>query len=169
MRRVGGREAVDRRDDIESSSIGHFRPLHATVDTVDLGPPHAPKEESLKAFEEVEHELKKQLLHLKHTYLKHEPEYFAAVQHLSDSDLTSFGAADFESVRVAQSAYGIHLLGKVRIPAAAPDGYLHVRIFVSDEPAKLHCIHTEEREEPGGDKRFRAIFTRDDALEWFDT
>ncbi|KAI1190030.1 hypothetical protein F5B17DRAFT_141872 [Nemania serpens] len=140
----------------------------ATVATVDLGPPHAPKEESLKAFAEVEHELKKQLLHLKHTYLKHEPEYFAAVQDLSDKELTSFGSADFESVRVAQSAYGIHLLGKVRIPAA-PDCYLHVRIFVSDEPPKLHCIHTEEREEPGGGKRFRAIFTKDDALEWFDT
>ncbi|KAI1168484.1 hypothetical protein F5B18DRAFT_281813 [Nemania serpens] len=99
---------------------------------------------------------------------EHEPEYFAPVQHLSDSDLTSFGGADFESVRVAQSAYGIHLLGKVRIPAA-PDSYLHVRIFVSDEPAKLHCIHTEEREEPDGGKRFRAIFAKDDALEWFDT
>ncbi|KAI1197934.1 hypothetical protein F5X97DRAFT_164930 [Nemania serpens] len=140
----------------------------ATVDTVDLGPPHTPKEESLKAFADVEQELKKQLLHLKHTYLKHEPEYFAAVQHLSDSDLTSFGSADFESVRVAQSAYGIHLLGNVRIPAA-PDSYLHVRIFVSDEPAKLHCIHTEERDESDGGKRFRAIFTKDDALEWFDT
>ncbi|KAI1153234.1 hypothetical protein F4825DRAFT_274958 [Nemania diffusa] len=145
----------------------------ATAETVDLGPPHAPKEESLRAFAEVEPDLKRELLHLKHTYLKHEPEYFAAVQHLPDSELTGFGSADFETVRVAQSAYGIHLLGKVRIPALPADeggpAYLHVRLFVSDEPAKLHGIHTEEREEPGGGKRYRAIFTRDDALEWFDT
>ncbi|KAI8630399.1 hypothetical protein F5Y19DRAFT_474182 [Xylariaceae sp. FL1651] len=145
--------------------------LPATADTVNLGPPHPPKEESLKAFAEVEADLKKKLLHLKHTYLKHEPEYFAPVQHLSDSDLTSFGPADVESVRVAQSAYGIHVFGKVRIPAMPDNGpaYLHVRVFVSDEPAKLHSIHTEEREEPDGGKKYRAIFTKDDELEWFDT
>ncbi|KAI0525786.1 hypothetical protein F5B22DRAFT_657066 [Xylaria bambusicola] len=143
----------------------------ATADTVDLGPPHPPKEESLKAFTEVEPDLKKELLHLKHTYLRHEPEYFAAVQHLADSDLTSFNSADLELVRVAQSAYGIHLFGKIRIPAMPDSGpaYLHVRIFVSDEPAKLHCIHTEEQEEPDGTKRYRAIFTKADDLEWFDT
>jgi hypothetical protein len=102
---------------------------------------------------------------------EHEPEYFAPVQHLSDGDLTSFSSADLESVRVASSAYGIHLLGKVRIPAMSDDGpaYLHVRIFISDDPAKLHCIHTEERDEPDGGKRFRAIFTKEDPLEWFDT
>ncbi|KAI1419733.1 hypothetical protein F5Y12DRAFT_776416 [Xylaria sp. FL1777] len=150
----------------------------ATADTVDLGPPHAPKEESIKAFAEVEADLKRELLHLRHTYQKHEPEYFAAVQHLSDSDLTSFsfsggGGGDLEAVRVAQSAYGIHLLGKIRLPAMpADDGgpaYLHVRVFVSEDPAKLHCIHTEESEEPDGGRRYRAVFTRDDALEWFDT
>ncbi|KAI1364449.1 hypothetical protein F5Y08DRAFT_212262 [Xylaria arbuscula] len=140
----------------------------ATAETVDLGPPHPPKDESLKAFAEVEADLKKQLLHLKHTYLKHEPEYFAAVQDLSDADLTAFSSADLELVRVAQSAYGIHLFGKVRIPAMPDSGpaYLHVRVFVSDEPAKLHCIHTEE---PDGGKRYRAIFTKADDLEWFDT
>lgn len=94
------------------------------------------------------------------------------MQHLSDTDLTSFtSTADLESVRVAQSAYGVHLFGKIRIPAMPDTGpaYIHVRVFVSDEPAKLHCIHTEERDEPDGGKRFRAIFTRDDELEWFDT
>ena len=93
------------------------------------------------------------------------------MQDLSDADLTSFSSADLELVRVAQSAYGIHLFGKVRLPAM-PDGgpaYLHVRIFVSDELAKLHCIHTEEREEPDGEKRYRAVFTKADELEWFDT
>ncbi|KAI1275259.1 hypothetical protein F5Y07DRAFT_179710 [Xylaria sp. FL0933] len=157
----------------------------ATADTVNLGPPHAPKEESIKAFTEIEAELKKELLHLRHTYQKHEPEYFAAASHLSDHALTSFTAStDLESVRVAPSAYGIHLLGKLRIPAllatkdeeqgeqdGSKPGYLHVRVFTSgpENPAKLHCIHTEEREEEGGGKRFRAIFTKDDPLEWFDT
>ncbi|KAI1821922.1 hypothetical protein F4861DRAFT_425570 [Xylaria intraflava] len=143
----------------------------ATADTIDLGPLHAPKEESIKAFSEIEADLKKELLHLKHTYLKHEPEYFAPVEHLSDSDLTSFTTTDLESVRVAQSAYGIHVLGKVRLPAMPDDGpaYIHVRIFVSEAGPKLHSIHTEQRDEPDGGKRYRAIFTRDDALEWFDT
>ncbi|KAI2635120.1 hypothetical protein GGS21DRAFT_490335 [Xylaria nigripes] len=149
----------------------HRLRVFATADTIHLGPLHQPKEESIKAFSEIEANLKKELLHLKHTYLKHEPEYFAPVEHLSDSDLTSFTAADLESVRVAQSAYGIHVLGKVRLPAM-PDGgpaYIHVRIFIADGPAKLHSIHTEEREDADGGKTFRAIFTKDDALEWFDT
>ncbi|KAH9998072.1 hypothetical protein F4779DRAFT_167957 [Xylariaceae sp. FL0662B] len=151
----------------------------ASADTVDLGPPHAPKEESLKVFNEIESELKKTLLHQKHTYLKHEPEYFAAVQHLSDADLTAFTSADLESVRVGTSAYGIHLFGKVRIPAMPETGpaYVHFRAFVGGggdedgEPAKasLHSIHTEEREEADGDRKYRAIFTKDDPLEWFDT
>lgn len=40
----------------------------ATKETVDLGPPHAPKEESIKAFKEIESELKKQLVHLRHDH-----------------------------------------------------------------------------------------------------
>ncbi|KAI1489377.1 hypothetical protein F5X96DRAFT_641178 [Biscogniauxia mediterranea] len=148
----------------------------ATADTVELGEAHPPKEESLKVFREIEHDLKKTLLHLKHTYAKHEPEYFAAVQHLSDADLTSFGPADLELVRVAVSAYGIHLFGKVRIPAMPDSGpaYIHFRAYTSGdnddaEPAKLHSIHTEEREQPDGGRTYRAIFTKDDPLEWFDT
>jgi hypothetical protein len=54
------------------------------------------------------------------------------------------------------------------MPDTGP-AYLHVRVFVSDDPPKLHSIHTEEREEPDGGKKFRAIFTKDDPLEWFDT
>lgn len=149
----------------------------ATAETVSLGPPHAPKEDSLKAFGEVEHELKKELLHMKHTYLKHEPEYFAAVQHLSDTELTSFTSSDLEQVRVGMSAYGLHLFGKVRIPAASDSGpaYIHARLFIGgdghDEPgvAKLHSIHTEDLEESDGNHKYRAIFTKDDPLEWFDT
>ncbi len=42
--------------------------LEATAATVDLGPPHEPGEESIKAFKEVEHELKKHLIHTRHEH-----------------------------------------------------------------------------------------------------
>lgn len=71
------------------------------------------------------------------------------------------------------SAYGIHLFGKVRIPALPESGpaFIHVRIFIGgeEEGAKLHSIHTEEKDEEGGGKTYRAIFTNSDELEWFDT
>ncbi len=34
---------------------------------------------------------------------------------------------------------------------------------------RLHCIHTEERQLPSGGAEFRAVFMKDDPLEWFDT
>jgi len=40
----------------------------ATADTVNLGPPHAPKEESINVFNEIQHELKKQLIHIRHQH-----------------------------------------------------------------------------------------------------
>jgi hypothetical protein len=70
----------------------------ATADTVDLSPPHAPKEESIIAFDQVLPELKHELVRLRHDHdsknqvvaccvlslalilvLEFEPEYFAAV------------------------------------------------------------------------------------------
>ncbi|RKK66946.1 hypothetical protein BFJ69_g14951 [Fusarium oxysporum] len=89
-------------------------------------------------------------------------------------DLVGFSADDFEAVRVATSAYGIHLFGKLRIPALPdPSGpsYIHFRVFIGggDEPPKLHSIHTEEREDSSGGKTYRAIFTKNDELKWFDT
>ena len=81
---------------------------------------------------------------------------------------------DFDQVRVGVSAYGIHLFGRVRIAELPETGaaYVHFRLFATgatEEPAKLHSIHTEERQTPDGDTRYRAIFTSDDQLEWFDT
>jgi hypothetical protein len=66
------------------------------------------------------------------------------------------------------------LFGKLRIPALPdPSGpsYIHFRVFIGggDEPPKLHSIHTEEREDSSGGKTYRAIFTKNDELEWFDT
>lgn len=93
-------------------------------------------------------------------------------KHLSDKELVGFSSDDFTSVRVAISAYGIHLFGKVRIPAMADSDqkYIHFRAFTTvGEPPKLHSIHTEEKVEADGNRRYRAIFTEDDPLEWFDT
>ncbi|KAK0730558.1 hypothetical protein B0H67DRAFT_639043 [Lasiosphaeris hirsuta] len=147
--------------------------IMATAETVDLGPPHEPKEESIKVFNEIQHELKKQLVHTRHEHNKHEPEYFAAVEHLSNSELAGFGPDDFQQVRVAVSAYGYHLFGKVRIPVMPEDGpaYIHFRAFTGgpDDEPKLHSIHTEEKEEPDGGRSFRAIFTKNDPLDWFET
>lgn len=73
------------------------------------------------------------------------------------------------------SAYGIHVFGKVRLPAMPESGpaFVHVRMYSpgSGDVARLHCIHTEEKEdkEGGGKFSFRAVFTKDDPLEWFDT
>lgn len=70
------------------------------------------------------------------------------------------------------TAYGIILFGKVRIPAMPEDGpaYIHFRAFTGgpDDEAKLHSIHTEETD-VDGDRKYRAIFTANDSLEWFDT
>ncbi|KAH8730822.1 hypothetical protein GQ44DRAFT_767995 [Phaeosphaeriaceae sp. PMI808] len=151
----------------------------ATEETVQLGEAHAPHQASLDAFDSILESLKEELIKLRHDHDKHEPEYFRAVKDLSNSDLVSFSCKDLESVRVASSAYGLHLFGKVRLPAAS-DAYIHVRIFGSakdgtngssadEREYKLHSIHTEEVIKDDGDKVYRAIFTKNDALEWFDT
>lgn len=144
----------------------------ATAETVDLSAPHAPKDESIKSFKELEHTLKKELVHLRHEHDKHEKEYFQAVAHLSDHDLTGFSLENFEEVRVGMSAYGYHLFGRLRIPALPEDGpcYIFFRCFDTgkDEEAKFHSFHTEETEDTeNGGKKYRAVFTKNDPLEWF--
>ncbi len=92
---------------------------------------------------------------------------------LSDKELGHFNVDNFELVRVGESAYGIILFGKVRIPALPDSGpaYIHFRAFSDgpDQQAKFHSIHTEEKEGPDGHKTFRTLFTKDDALDWFDS
>jgi hypothetical protein len=46
--------------------------------------------DAIKAFNEIEVDLKKTLQHLRHDTNKHEPAYFAAVHNLSDKQLTNF-------------------------------------------------------------------------------
>lgn len=168
----------------------------ATEETVQLGEPHAPHQGSIDALDSILDLLKEELVKLRRDhdskpvthplltlarillFLEHEPEYFQAVKSLSDGDLTSFSASDIDSVRVANSAYGLHIFAKIRIPAV-DNAYIHVRVFGSakegtdgssldEREYKLHSIHTEEiiKED---DRVYRAIFNKDDALEWFDT
>ncbi|TAQ89004.1 hypothetical protein B7494_g2682 [Chlorociboria aeruginascens] len=145
----------------------------ATAETVSLGPAHEPKEESINAFKQIEVDLKRTLQHLRHDSAKHEREFFAAVENLSDKQLTNFSADDLKLVRVATSAYGIHLFGKTLLPEGDSEGgtYFMFRAFIPGEAenARLHCIHTQELEQEDGTKSFKAIFTENDPLEWFDT
>lgn len=92
--------------------------------------------------------------------------------HLSDDDLAGFSVDDFDLVRVAPSAYGVHIFGRVRIPALPADGpcYVFFRLCDKgkDEEATFHSFHTEEApDEANGGFKYRAIFTKDDPIEWF--
>ncbi|KAK7739943.1 hypothetical protein SLS53_005537 [Cytospora paraplurivora] len=144
----------------------------ATAETVELSPPHAPREESIKSFKELEHELKAQLVHFRHYHDKHEKEYFQAAASLSDHELANFSLENLEEVRVGESSYGYHLFGRLRIPALPADGpsYVFFRAFDTgkESEAKFHSFHTEQAEDKvNGGFKFRAIFTKDDPLEWF--
>jgi hypothetical protein len=88
-------------------------------------------------------------------------------------------AENLEEVRIATSAYGLHLLGKVLLPDSDPmhsypekpgDAYFMFRVFLPGraETAKLHCIRMEEIDLEDGRKQFKAIFFQNDPLEWFD-
>ena len=160
------------------------------------------REESIKAFNEVEVDLKRRLQHLRRETNKHESSYFAAVKHLDDEQLSSFSgtlrvpvvksqcsqfsvpsprprprlpspidtsaASDLKEVRVATSAYGKHLFGKVLLPDS--NSYFMFRSFIPGgaETARVHCIHMAEVEEKDGEKTFKAIWSEQDPLEWFD-
>ncbi|KAL1598973.1 hypothetical protein SLS60_008118 [Paraconiothyrium brasiliense] len=151
----------------------------ATEETVQLNELHAPQQASIDAFNTILPSLKEELIKLRRDHDKHEPEYFRVAKDLSDNELVSFSSSDLQAVRVAVSAYGLHLFGKVKIPTL-DDGYIQVRIFGSakdgtdgssadEREYKLHSIHTEEAVKGDGDRVYRAIFKKDDELEWFDT
>ena len=88
---------------------------------------------------------------------------------MSDHDLVRFSQDDFVLVRVATTAYGIILFGKLRLPAL-PGAYVHFRAFSEgpDDDALFHSFHTEDREDEAGHKTFRTLFTEDEPLDWFD-
>jgi hypothetical protein len=150
----------------------------ATADTAPLSDPHSPKEASIMAFGEFEAELRRLIIHERHDKAKHDLPYFAAAEGVSDHDLATFSVSDWVLVRHAPVAYGHILFGKLRVPALAaagnPNCYIHFRAFepeASTEEAKaeVHSIHTERLEQPNGSFHYRALFTEEDPLEWFDT
>ncbi|CAG8977920.1 hypothetical protein HYALB_00001800 [Hymenoscyphus albidus] len=145
----------------------------ATAETVEMGLSHPPKEESIKAFNEIEVDLKKAIQHLRHettsTSISPPPHSQSNTPRTRTSILPR--TSDLKEVRVATSAYGLHLFGKVLLPESDNQAsYFMFRAFIAGdaEMAKLHCIHLEETERPDGDKDFRAIFRKNDRLEWFD-
>ncbi|KAF7853136.1 uncharacterized protein EAF02_012079 [Botrytis sinoallii] len=149
----------------------------ATAETVQLGDIHAPKEDSIIAFKKIETELKKKIQHLRHEtnslslfFSPNTSPNTSLHLHLPDHTLTSFTSSSLTSVRVATSAYGLHLLGKVLIPETE-DKYFMFRAFIpgDSDTATLHCIHMEETDVGGEEgKFFRAIFGEEDELKWFD-
>lgn len=59
---------VQRHDVLGSREEVLTTTVKATADTVDLGPAHPPKEDSIIVFSEILPELKKSLVHLRHDY-----------------------------------------------------------------------------------------------------
>jgi len=184
----------------------------ATKETVDLGSAHPPKEESINVFNDIEHEIKKELVKLRRDHNSEPPKAppsgpspekltraqstspstsrpwyvvlpcppppppFASCPRqsdLSDDELVGFTSDNFEEVRVAKTAYGVILFGKLRIPAAPKDGpaYVHFRAFDGgpEKEHKFHSFYTEEKDDGSGGKTYRAIFTKNDKLDWFDS
>jgi hypothetical protein len=154
----------------------------ATAETCPLTESHPPKPAAIKSFKHILPEFKHKLAYLRHNHDKHEPEYFAAVSSLSDSELTSFDESNLVAVRAGRVAYGVIIFGKVAIPAA-PGKYVFVRWFAggNDEDGdgkveadegeveyKFHSIYTEEKEgDTDGTKIFRAIMGKEDELFFF--
>jgi hypothetical protein len=82
----------------------------ADAETCPLNAPHPPQEGSIVAFEKLLPTIKSTLIKLRHKHSKHAPEYFAAVEGVSDADLTAFGVEDLVCVRVGTSAVSSLLL-----------------------------------------------------------
>jgi hypothetical protein len=146
----------------------------ATAETTELSPPHAPKEASLAAYGEFEKQLKHSLIHERHEAAKHSLPYFDSISDVSDADLIAFSQSDFVLVRHAKVAYGHILFGKIHLPKLPGSGpsYIHFRAFEpepgTEKSAELHSVHTERKEQSDGSFTYRALFTKDDPLEWFE-
>ncbi|KAF2664656.1 hypothetical protein BT63DRAFT_406728 [Microthyrium microscopicum] len=145
----------------------------ATSETCDLSASHAPKPEAIKSFKHLLPKIKHELVHMRHSYDKHEPGYFAGVSGTSDDELTSFDETDLVAVRAGQVAYGVIIFGKVKLPSS-PGQYVFVRWFGGGEESKsgekdykFHSIYTEEKDDADGGKSFRAIMGDEDELFFF--
>ncbi|KAF7361725.1 hypothetical protein MVEN_00516300 [Mycena venus] len=94
----------------------------ASVDQLDITPPHPPKEHAIEAFEHVEHEIKHAIVASRRDWDKHEPKMWALASQVSDHDLVNFTMKDdLVVVRSAVTSYGPIILGKIRIRAIKLD------------------------------------------------
>lgn len=155
----------------------------ADADTCQLSASHPPKAAALKSFKQLLPQIKHELIKLRHTHDKHEPEYFSSVSSFSDSQLTSFTEDELVAVRAGRVAYGVIIFGKVRLTTAAGQ-YIFVRWFVGgddlDGDGKVeadegeveilfHSFYTEEAKggDADGTTRYRAIMGEEDELFFF--
>ncbi|KAJ7647083.1 hypothetical protein FB45DRAFT_892298 [Roridomyces roridus] len=132
----------------------------ATLDIIDLGPPHAPNERAIQAFIKVEHEIKAAILASRHDWDKHEPKMWSLASQTSDHDLVNFTIhEDLVVVRVAETSYGPMIFGKIRIRAIQLDSNGDL---VPGEPVKdAHGkIQVETKHGKIDDDRYGFIFVR---------
>jgi hypothetical protein len=154
----------------------------ADASTVQLSDPHTPKPASLAAFSTAFNDIKNEFHKSRKRWGEHEPEMFSRVQGLTDHELlqnvdlekdlvqvrtgeSSYYTSHFYISSEADCRYGLHLFGKIKLQGI-DDGYVHVRLFVTENEVKLHGIHTYEDHERG---KYNAIFHEIDPLEWFDS
>ncbi|KAJ7747365.1 hypothetical protein B0H16DRAFT_1421344 [Mycena metata] len=132
----------------------------ATIDQLDLSPPHAPKEHAIEAFEHVEHKIKAAIIASRHDWDKHEPKMWALARSTSDHDLVHWTVKDdLVVVRVAETSYGAIILGKIRIRAIKLDsaGELVPGPVEKDEHGK---IKVEMKHGEIDDEKLGFIFVR---------
>ncbi|KAJ7497533.1 hypothetical protein FB451DRAFT_1211842 [Mycena latifolia] len=155
----------------------------ATIDQLDLSPPHAPKEHAIEAFEHVEHEIKAAILASRRDWDKHEPKMWSLASNTSDHDLVNFTIKDdLVVVRSAVTSYGPIILGKIRIKAiklnehgSGDDKYGYIFVRIHDPPGdgvenvKFHSLFTDEGKDKDGnnDGVYRAIQANSTSLEFF--
>ncbi|KAJ7079113.1 hypothetical protein B0H15DRAFT_924623 [Mycena belliarum] len=165
----------------------------ASIEQLDLSPPHAPKQHAIEAFEHVLHEIKAAIIASRHDWDKHEPKMWSLASKTSDHDLVNFTIKDdLVVVRSAVTSYGPIILGKIRIRAIELDssgelvsgkaesgvrddnlGFIHVRIH--DPPGdgveniKFHSLFTDEGKDKDGNNNgfYRAIQPNSKPLEFF--
>ncbi|KAJ6587147.1 hypothetical protein DFH09DRAFT_1142731 [Mycena vulgaris] len=162
----------------------------ATIDQLDLSPPHAPKGHAIEAFEHVEAEIKAAILASRRDWDKHEPKMWSLASEISDAELVNFTIKDdLVVIRSAVTSYGPIILGKIRIKAikinssgervpgkAADDdssGFIFVRIHDPPgdgiENVRFHSLFTDEGKDKDGNSNgvYRAIQTNSTPFEFF--
>ncbi|PWN97848.1 hypothetical protein FA09DRAFT_297647 [Tilletiopsis washingtonensis] len=150
----------------------------ADAESVTLSPAHAPQPRAVEAFALLEQRIKAELLKSRAHWAAHEPRMYARVADVADAELTAFDvrSGDLVSVRAGAVSYGTIIIGKIRLPRAGDDHYIHVRIHDPPDEERsakdvvFHSLFTNEaRRAPGTQpSEYNAIMRAADELEFFD-